>query len=347
MAKDSTDGQTKAHSSVTVDMTTKSDGAPRSAVSSQAENVNQSPPSRASMMQTPKPVLDDEQRQGLISSVSGRAIRAPDRLGGSPTGRGRGGAESLDSEDDGPRRNLSNRKGRRGSGKKEEPGKALEEAKIDRDRFANAYFEMKNAKKAMHKDFTEFRKGRAELNAKFKAEMVNRIELQKKLKQRDAEIGTLHERLRDQKARHEENLTEERQKFFKAQEAVSELMKKGATDSMPDDVVRNELMRIKAMWRPWAKDWAASSLGGLDPATLRMYVNFGSADKTSAEVEELYQTLLNVASAPSMLLNTILAQCICKRLFCKPFFFFTQKTSDGSSIRAAFDAVLQQAEHSK
>jgi hypothetical protein len=340
MADHNTDGQTKAQSSVTVDLTTYFVDAPRSAASSQPENFDSSPQSWASTMQTPKLALDNEERHGLISHVSGRKIRAPDRLGGGPN-------EFLDSEDDIPKRSLSNRGRSRGSSKKGEPEETLEEAKKRCDEYAESYDKLEVVNKEMHKEFVEFKHKKAKLNKDYKAEKARKITLQKELKQRDADIDMLRMQLRAQKVEYEQNLTKEQENFFKAQEAVSELMKKGATHTISDDVVRNELQKLKSTWRPWSKEWAAPTLDGLDLATIQVFVNYGCVNANPTEVRERCRAILNIASAPSILLNLMLAQLVCMKLFQHPFFFFTQKTSDGSSIRAAFEAVLEEKEHSK
>ena len=335
MESKDTHSQTMPSSSVIVEVSTKHAGGLRSTASSQLDSLVPSSPGDTSRVQTSRSNDDKEQQPGTSSKVSGRLIREPSRLGWSSDATFV--ASSADDDyDDSPKRGTF-----RGPRKNPASPSKCEELLRAKIGPSEMVLKLKEENDVMHKKFVDVKKKRALLFKDYQ-------EVRKDLKQSKADKEELFRSFDTQKMTYEARLVEQEQKFFRAQESISELLKKGATDAMSDDFVRNELKKVKSMWRPWAKEWAAPSLGGLDRTTIRTFVEMCSRKKPPTMVDALCRRMLRLRSASSLLLNSMLAHAVCDSLFAEPFFFFSAaRAPDGSSLKGAFDIVLKQGQSSK
>lgn len=166
-----------------------------------------------------------------------------------------------------------------------------------------------------------------------------------------AEARYLKRKLWDMKRAHEDEkmdwekrFTEQEESFNEAQVAAFKLLRKGGVRAEIDEDVRNDFRRLKEPWRPFAKKYA-KTLDEIDEEALNgaCDIRKGPWPTITARGKQL---LSSNPSAPSILLNTIIAHTICSYVIQDPFFGLKSGVSS-SADSASLHWILDFAKDSK
>lgn len=141
-----------------------------------------------------------------------------------------------------------------------------------------------------------------------------------------SEVRALKKQIQDMEKAHMEEMSalkkefaERKQSFQEAQAAVTTLLLNGAVPPKIDADIRDDFYRLKALWKPFAKMYAISSILDLDQNAFDAACNISEVP-WPAITGRGTQLLRSHPSAPSILLNTNIAHVICFRIVQDPFF---------------------------